>query len=282
VVEMKLNTIYQGDALKVLQTFPAETISCVMTSPPYWGLRDYGDDVSVVWDGDSQCQHEFDVAEGENLLKEYVGGWERPSRKEFSKVGSYLKCIVCGKEFKGKLNQKFCSTTCLNTLSNEERHNLLPKQQFCSKCNAWKGQLGLEPDFNDYIRHLCDIFDEVKRVLRKDGTCWVNIGDTYSGMKSGNTNASTGDIGKPKYAGDFTMTFTKEKQINYPDKSLCLIPFRFAIEMVNRGWILRNTIIWHKPNCLPSSVKDRFTVDFEYLFFFSKSRDTGSRHSMSQ
>ena len=57
-----------------------------------------------------------------------------------------------------------------------------------------------------------------------------------------------------------------------PDKCLTLVPFRFAVEMCNRGWILRNTIIWHKPNCMPCSVKDRFTVDFEYLFFFSKSK----------
>lgn len=57
-----------------------------------------------------------------------------------------------------------------------------------------------------------------------------------------------------------------------PDKSLTLIPFRFAIEMINRGWILRNTIIWHKPNCMPSSAKDRFTVDFEYVFFFVKNK----------
>ena len=136
-----------------------------------------------------------------------------------------------------------------------------------------EGQLGLEKTFEEYITKLCDIFDQVKRVLRKDGTCWVNLGDSYNGSKSGNTNGVYADrIDKSKsYAN--SDSFKKEEQ-NIPTKSLCLIPQRFAIEMVNRGWILRNTIIWHKPNCMPSSANDRFTVDFEYLFFFVKSSDT--------
>jgi site-specific DNA-methyltransferase (adenine-specific) len=127
------------------------------------------------------------------------------------------------------------------------------------------GQLGLEPTFQEYINKLCGIFDEVKRVLRKDGTCWVNLGDTYSGSGVGQK-----DTGKAVYNKD---DFRKEStKTNLPDKSLCNIPSRFSIEMQNRGWILRNVIIWHKPNCMPSSVKDRFTIDFEYLFFFVKSK----------
>jgi len=160
------------------------------------------------------------------------------------------------------------------------------------------GQLGLEPTFQEYINKLCDIFDEVKRVLRKDGTCWVNLGDTYFGSGKG----AGGDITNSKQVWTFE---NKEKKIcqhcgkefegykfqqfcgaacsgvdNTPrtkkgkmaDKSLVQIPSRFSIEMCNRGWILRNEIIWHKPNCMPSSVKDRFTVDFEYIFFFVKNK----------
>ena len=100
-----------------------------------------------------------------------------------------------------------------------------------------EGQLGLEPTFQEYITKLIEIFNQVKRVLKKSGSSWVNIGDTYN-----------------------------------PEKSLCLIPQRFAIAMVDAGWICRNTIIWYKPNCMPSSARDRFTVDFEYLFFFTKSQ----------
>ena len=103
------------------------------------------------------------------------------------------------------------------------------------------GQLGLEPTIADYIDRLCNVFDEVKRVLRDDGTLWVNLGDTYGGS------------GK---RFDYTV---KAKTNNFTQpKSLCQIPSRFAIEMCNRGWILRNEIIWHKPNCMPS--RDRKSV----------------------
>jgi DNA modification methylase len=133
-----------------------------------------------------------------------------------------------------------------------------------------EGQLGLEPTFEEFIDKLCNIYDEVKRVLKKTGTCWVNLGDTYASSSKG--SGGTGDQGDNVYArlkarAGFSSRQTKT---TLPDKTLCMIPFRFAIEMVNRGWILRNTLIWHKPNCMPSSAKDRFTVDFEYVFFFSK------------
>tara|TARA_Y100000310_G_scaffold71588_1_gene67452 strand:+ start:34 stop:1056 length:1023 start_codon:yes stop_codon:yes gene_type:complete len=158
-------------------------------------------------------------------------------------------------------------------------------------------QLGLEPTFNLYINKLCDIFDEVKRVLRDDGTCWVNLGDTYFG-----SGKCAGGDGKNKESFTFTekekrkchncdKEFMGWKFQNFcgsacsgvdntprtikgklPDKTLTMIPMRFAIEMVNRGWILRNEVIWHKPNAMPASVKDRFTVDFEKIFFFTKNK----------
>ncbi len=166
------NQILQGDALTKLKELPACSINMCMTSPPYWGLRDYG-----------------------------VGG-----------------------------------------------------------------QLGLESTFDEYINKLCDIFDEVKRVLKDDGTCWVNLGDTYwGGGQGGNDSPGKQVIPSSSYGH-------KAKGKNYQSKSLVMIPMRFAIEMVNRGWILRNTIIWHKNSCMPQSVKDRFTVDFEYIFFFSKKK----------
>lgn len=140
-----------------------------------------------------------------------------------------------------------------------------------------EGQLGLEQTFEKYINKLCDIFEEVKRVLRDDGTCWVNLGDTYY-TKSGSNfeNDNLNPLSKEEVGR--TTGINKANQLRgrphkyMQSKSLVMIPMRFAIEMVNRGWILRNTIIWHKPNCMPSSVKDRFTVDFEYIFFFSKKK----------
>lgn len=174
---MKVNKIYQGDALGILKIFPPESIDMVMTSPPYWGLRDYG----------------------------------------------------------------------------------------------IRGQIGLEATYGEYLRRLMLVFDELKRVLKKSGTCWVNLGDTYSGSNNGANDYTTTKRNKPEtykkiYRGQ------KPGRTNLPDKSLCMIPFRFAISMVQRGWILRNDIIWQKPNAMPSSVVDRFTIDFEHLFFFSKNK----------
>ena len=127
------------------------------------------------------------------------------------------------------------------------------------------GQLGLESTFQEYVAKLCDIFDEVKRVLKKEGTCWVKFGDTYSGNKEGKTDAKVSS-----YLGDTTKGIHKKATIQ--EKCLCQIPSRFAIEMTNRGWILRNRLVWHKPNAMPSSVDDRFTVDYEDVFFFVKSK----------
>ncbi len=130
------------------------------------------------------------------------------------------------------------------------------------------GQLGLEKTFEEYIDKLCGVYDEVMRVLRKDGTCFVNLGDTYGGPQ--------GEANKPKINPQQFREWQNAKSIRakLTAKSLCLIPQRFAIEMVNRGWILRNVIIWHKPNPMPSSAKDRFTVDFEPVYFFVKSNKT--------
>lgn len=225
--ETDYGKLYNGHVLETLKALPSDTISCCITSPPYWALRDYGTD-GVVWDGDADCEHEWGAPKiHKTNLQAGNPEFQRPWRENASGVS---------------------------------------QTNFCNKCGAWKGQLGLEPDFNLYIKHLCDIFDEVKRVLRKDGTCWVNLGDTYNGSGGAGGDYNKGGLkeGQPTYK----QTINK----SMPPKSLCNIPSRFSIEMQNRGWILRNKIIWHKPNCMPSSVTDRFTVDFEEIFFFVKNK----------
>jgi DNA modification methylase len=104
------------------------------------------------------------------------------------------------------------------------------------KCGAWRGQLGLEPNWGMYVEHLVELFREVKRVLKKTGSFWLNIGDTYS------------------------------------DKNLLGIPWRVAFALVDDGWILRNAVIWYKPSHMPESVKDRLTRTYEYVFHFVKSK----------
>jgi len=135
------------------------------------------------------------------------------------------------------------------------------------------GQIGLETTFTEYINKLLDLFDEVKRVLKPSGACWVNLGDSYSG--SGGWNEW-----KEEWTSKTKQCKTKQANILYSKlrdksiipKSLMQIPARFSIGMTDRGWILRNEIIWYKRNCMPSSATDRFTVDFEKLFFFVKNK----------
>lgn len=124
-----------------------------------------------------------------------------------------------------------------------------------------QGQIGHETTIKEYIQNLVDIFNEAKRVLKKDGTCWVNISDTYAGDKIGKTDQKIAYIPNQNI---------KKKVRELPRKSLCNIPARFSIAMQDNGWILRNEIVWYKPNAMPSSVKDRFTVDFEKIYFFTK------------
>lgn len=182
-----INKIICGDAHQVLKQFPDESIDCVVTSPPYWALRDYG----------------------------------------------------------------------------------------------VKGQIGLEANFQEYIQKLYDVFDEVKRVLKKRGTCWVVLGDTYS---TRNTSKGRWSAYLQTKASDGASSghILKRPITDLSGKCLLLTPSRFAIEMINRGWILRNELIWFKPNCMPSSAKDRFTVDFEKIFFFVKSRSYYFRQQFEQ
>ena len=179
-MENFLNKIINGNSLEVLKTIPDNSIDCCITSPPYWGLRDYG---------------------------------------------------------------------------HEE-------------------QLGSEKHFKDFVINLSNVFDEVQRVLKPTGTCFINLGDTYGGSGSGTTkNADTSkyvENSKQVYVLPNGTSKASQFRGTAMNKSLCMIPERFAIEMIDRGWCLRNQIIWHKPNQMPSSAKDRFTVDFEKVFFFVK------------
>jgi len=136
-----------------------------------------------------------------------------------------------------------------------------------------EGQLGLEPTFNEYLNNLVTIFDEVKRVLRKDGTCWVVIGDTYGGSLNKERDPSKLAEKQRSNRGSY---FRKDSNIKFKaqglDKCLLQIPARFAIMMIDRGWLIRNEIIWRKVNVMPSSVKDRFTMDYEKVYFFVKNK----------
>jgi DNA modification methylase len=147
--------------------------------------------------------------------------------------------------------------------------------------DGWSGSLGLEPSYDQYLAHLLEVFDEVARVLKPTGTLWVNLADTYAGSwrigpprgGHGGTEAPTRGLAlgwnhraNPRYSAKISGGMTVQP------KSLCLIPERFVIAMTTRGWVLRNRIVWHKPNHMPASVKDRFACSWEYVFLFVRSK----------
>jgi len=130
-------------------------------------------------------------------------------------------------------------------------------------------QIGLEVNFRDYVDRLLEVFTESKRILKKTGTAFINLGDTYGG--AGHGYARQWRKSKERYLLMDGCNKTGELKNTALNKSMLMIPYRFAIAMVDSGWKLRNIIIWHKPNQLPQGVFDRFTNDFEPIFFFTKS-----------
>lgn len=202
---MKKNTIYEGNCLEVIKTFPNNSVDCIVTSPPYWGPREYGTekDPPIWYTNDEQrnCEHDWMI--------EFVKGINGGTKSK--KV-----------QTKGQDNfQKVEDAV----------------QKTCKKCGTMQVELGREKDVEDYIEHLMMIIDECMRVLKKHGTFWLNIGDTYR------TNGPM-------------------------RKSLTGVPQRVMLKMMDRGWLCRNDIIWYKPNAMPHPVKDRFTPDFEHIYQF--------------
>ena len=205
---LELNKIHYGHVLDLLKHLPDESIDCVVTSPPYWALRDYGTEPQI-WDGDPNCKHDW-----RNAKRNFTHKKKKNSRKTQKKTA--------GK--KGTIHRK----------KSDDKTSA-----FCLRCGAWVGELGLEPTFELYIKHLCDIFDEVKRVLKNTGTLWVNLGDTYRG--SGGTSGHMKDTMNLGYR---TLEMGANKGIAQHCMPKCLvqIPSRFAIEMCNDKWVLREDL----------------------------------------
>jgi DNA modification methylase len=125
-------------------------------------------------------------------------------------------------------------------------------------------QIGLEQSPSEFIQELCLVFDEVWRVLKDDGTIWVNLGDSYAG-----NNSRASNNGRAGFGNEREGVFSKMGD-GLKTKDLAGIPWRFAFAMQDRGWYLRQDIIWHKPNPMPESVTDRCTKAHEYIFLLTK------------
>ena len=212
-----------------------KTVQCVVTSPPYWGLRDYGLD-PLLWGGDKDCEHE----------------WGAP-------------VIV-----KDAHSDKGTSTLSGSNRNQMTASTFRSESAFCPLCGAWRGTLGLEPTPELYVQHGVEIFREVRRVLRDDGTLWLNMGDCYCSTAPGTRNAEDDFGGRSK-----DPTQWAQHRPNTPaglkPKDLVGMPWRVAFALQADGWWLRSDIIWAKPNPMPESVTDRPTKSHEYLFLLTKS-----------
>ena len=218
--------IFHGDVREVLPQLESESVHCCVTSPPYWGLRDYG---TAKWVGGEQnCAH--------TLPK----GDENAGPKQKTNIGAI------GRYYKN----------------------------LCGKCGAHRidSQIGLEETPAEYVETMVGIFREVKRVLRDDGTLWLNMGDSYQGGNRGEYGKTRGGSGiQQSNAGSDTIGAPNRFPIpGLKPKDLVGVPWMLAFALRADGWYLRSDIIWSKPNPMPESVTDRPTKAHEYIFLLSK------------
>lgn len=228
--------IVQADAREALRDLPDNSVHCCVTSPPYFGLRDYG---TAIWEGGRvDCDHHG-----------------APMRTK-AQINTH-----CGTGQDGK---------------NAEATEFF--REICGKCGARRNdrQIGLERTPEEYVEVLSEVFREVRRVLHKDGTLWLNLGDSYAGSMKGigaDGHAYAGEKQQTNKGavGISTTRPPSAKDLNLKPKDLIGIPWRVAFALQADGWYLRQDIIWSKPNPMPESVTDRCTKAHEYIFLLSKS-----------
>lgn len=206
--------LHVGDALHVMESLPSASVDCVVTSPPYWGLRDYG---TGVWTGGNpHCKHTLGAT---------------PHQRRSPQSTYPVDAAGTG----GKQ---------------------------CRRCGAvcHDQQYGHEPTPEEYVNRLRQSFCEVWRVLAPEGTAWLNLGDGYSSNSDGYTRSSKGNSRQPSYRPASGITH----------KSLVGTPWRVAFALQQDGWIIRNAIVWNKPNAMPDSTQDRMSCRYEMIFLLTK------------
>lgn len=261
--------IYHGDCLNVLKGIPDNTFHVCVTSPPYWSLRDYGVPPTV-WGGDPDCAHEWESA---GMAEGYAG--KRKWQHSANGRGEDQP------EIKPTLRR-----------DNPEGWNQIEQGKFCTKCAAWLGCLGLEPTPDLYVDHIVEVFEEVRRVLRKDGTLWLNLGDCYAAGRGGYSGSASTLEGSTRHQDEARQASNRVAQSSsfrrdractgsvrhiaapgLKPKDLVGIPWMVAFALRAAGWYLRMDNIWAKTNPMPESIKDRPTKSHEYVFLLAKSED---------
>lgn len=233
--------ILNCDVMDGLRQLADESINCVVTSPPYWGLRDYGIEPSV-WGGDPACEHEW----GQQIS---VNGTNHVDKRRWQHTRN-------GRDEEQPTHKR------VGWLRSE-----VPQGAFCQHCGAWAGCLGLEPTPGLFVKHVVGVFQEVRRVLRTDGTCWLNIGDSYSSGNRATYRSGASDNKGQRVQDDMPRPETPP---GLKPKDLIGAPWQVAFALQADGWWLRQDIIWAKPNPMPESVEDRCTKAHEYIFLLTK------------
>jgi DNA modification methylase len=234
-------TLYQGHGTEVLARLPAASVHCVVTSPPYWGLRDYG---TGTWEGGAAgCDHR-------------KGPLASPKSSLHGYTGPHIKLATGG----------------------------MPYAAVCGRCGARRvdQQIGLEPlpfcrDWERgprctqcWVCTMVGVLEAVKRVLRDDGTVWLNVGDSYN--SSTQFNGHGGMAAAQRYQERTAHAWGGHRPAvpGLKPKDLCGLPWRLALALQAAGWWLRQDMIWSKAAPLPESVQDRCTKSHEYLFLLAK------------
>ena len=234
--------IEQGNVMDVLRKYPDGYFHCSITSPPYWQMRLYGTD-PVVWDETYKCS-----PAGHTWGDPIPRGHSAMTNQSFNE--RWGNSAGAKKQEGGGRTGGNCG-------------------RFCTGCNAWLGELGGEPDPADYIRHIVQVCREIYRVLRDDGTFWLNIGDGY--LSEGG-NAGQGKTGQRADRSFTAPGFKKSRGFGLGEKQLMFLPERIAIALQDDGWICRSRIVWQKKNPLPAPVRDRPVSSHEVVLLLTKKK----------
>jgi len=255
-----------GDMRDVLAALPENSVSCCVTSPPFWGLRKY-DCPPSVWGGEPDCGHEWGDG-NERQDERYTG------RRRWQHIAGIVQEAnrhqVQGptSQRKGRSNVEAQRNDYLKVRDldpNAWGHPKVADTHTCSLCGAWRGWYGLEPTVVMYVEHTIEVLRAIRRVLRKDGVVWWDLDDSRGGSGKGHAGQHPGPKQASNAGSVAGLPSTKENP-----KSLCLIPQRVAIAAQEDGWIVRSQVII--PSWMPESARDRPTDAYRTVLMLCKSK----------
>ncbi len=274
--------IITGFVPEALASLPDSSVQSAITSPPYFALRANG--CARVWP-DANHEHEWsdEITAGGPSQKQGATS-QRKGRSNVpdqimrgASLGRFCtRCAACNEAHDWQAftrkGQSGGTASPKVQIKGLENYSIVPDQDqaTCRRCNAWYGELGQEPDPVLYITHLADCLDACRRVLAKDGSLWVVLGDSYAGSGRGPTGHN-GMQNAEKRQGFVDPGAKSWPDLGIKPKDIIGIPFMLAFEMRKRGWYWRQECIWGKPNPMTFSGKDRCTRNHETILHFTKS-----------